>query len=113
MRNRTLSDLILAIALGLCVAAVAGEHRQPTAEIAIAPAAIHPHSVADGARALAMAVLWSRDANEQAAKSMRGADRIETPVRAADTALEHAALAAGRAASSVDMPFISFGGAAE
>ncbi len=110
MRNRSLSDLILAITLGLCVAAVAGERRQQTEVDHAVAAASANHNVADGARALARAVLLDGSANEGSTKPRHAGDESADT---ADAALDRAAEAAGRAAAGVEMPFISFGSATE
>lgn len=109
MRNRTLSDLILAITLGLCVAAVAGERRNH-AEAGVQANSAPGEDVADGARAVAAAMLWDAGA-ESPADSTRASS--EAVPNAAERALDRAAAAAGEAASSVEMPFISFGSATE
>jgi hypothetical protein len=103
MRNRTWTDVILALTIALCVATVAAERRAPVAAETGTPTT----NVADGARAVAEAVLWS-DLAVAGEHSLAAADQ---PSRA-ERALDNAAQAAGAAVSELEMPFFSFGSAA-
>jgi len=112
MRKRTLSDLILALSIGLCVAAASADKREAR-EVSSQPAAATAN-VADKARSLAVAVLWSGSPLQNAPKAMGGVEgRANEGLGPAERALDRAAAAAGEAASSVEMPFFSFGSAAE
>lgn len=104
MRNRTWTDVILALTIALCVATVAAERRAPAA----AETGIATTNVADGARALAEAVLWSDLAVGADDRTLAAANQPST----AERALNDAAQAAGAAASELEMPFFSFGSAA-
>ena len=103
MRNRTWTDVILALTIALCVATVAAERRAPVA----ADTGAHTVSVADGARATAAAVLW--EGNTLNADQAVIAANQPSP---AERAISGAAQAAGAAANELEMPFFSFGSAA-
>lgn len=104
MRSRTWTDVILALTIALCVATVAAERHAPVA----AETGTASTNVADGARAVAEAVLWSDLAIGADEHTLAAADQ---PSRA-ERALDNAAKAAGAAASELEMPFFSFGSAA-
>ena len=103
MRNRTWTDVILALTIALCVATVAAERRAP-----VAAETGTTTSVADGAREVAKAMLWSDHAVGADSSELAVADQPSPAQRA----LNDAAQAAGAAASELEMPFFSFGSAA-
>lgn len=104
MRNRTWTDVILALTIALCVATVAAEHRAPVAD----ETGTATTNVADGARAVAKAMLWSDHAVGADSTKLAAAGQPSP----AERALNDAAQAAGAAASELEMPFFSFGSAA-
>ncbi len=104
MRNRTWTDVILALTIALCVATVAAERRTPAAD----ETGTATTNVADGARAVAEAMLWSDRAVGGGSSQLAAADQPSPAQRA----LNDAAQAAGAAASELEMPFFSFGSAA-
>jgi hypothetical protein len=103
MRNRTWTDVILALTIALCVATVAAERRAP-----VAAETGTTTNVADGAREVAKAMLWSDHAVGADSTKLAAAGQPSP----AERALNDAAQAAGAAASELEMPFFSFGSAA-
>lgn len=107
MRNRTWSDLIIVAMIALCIGTVAKPDVPQTSSAASRDAITSGEnaSLADAAESLAVAVMLTGErAGELATVE-------ESRVSAAtDRAMTQAAQAAGEAASSIEMPFFSFGG---
>lgn len=107
MRNRTWSDLIIVAMIALCIGTVA-KPQAPQSQAAIPGVTLNVKqhaNLAQAAESLAVAVMLT---GERAS----GLAIVEESRMAAatDRAMTKAAQAAGEAASSIEMPFFSFGG---
>jgi hypothetical protein len=106
MRNRTWSDVVMALTIAACVAAVAEPQQSRIRTDSVAGS---QPDVAEAARSLAASVLFERGDNRHAVEVDRDVESPATP-SATDRAVASAAQAAGHAARDIEMPFFSFGG---
>lgn len=105
MRNRTWSDVIMALMIALCVGLVAEPQREEDARARAAATTAAPGQ----GRTVAVAIEFPGNPDDDSAPGDSGRERATDRPSTTDRAMASAAEAAGEAVSGIEMPFFSFG----